>query len=113
MELLDSFVGQQLISVTFIHDYIQLSFDTAQVTAITNPAIFIAGEVIHFGDPGYRDRLCDQIGIAIRQATVIEGDRFSLAFDNNVQIVVSLKSEDYQTVEAVTVKFDDNRWVVW
>jgi hypothetical protein len=54
---LEVLVGQQLGSVVFVMDYVQLDFSTARFTACVWPTVEM-GDVLHFGDMGYRDALC-------------------------------------------------------
>lgn len=51
-------LSEQLGSVVFVGDYLQLDFSDAQFTAYVWPTVTIGGTTRQFGDPGYRDALC-------------------------------------------------------
>jgi hypothetical protein len=56
--LLGALVKDQLGSVVFVADYLQLDFGHARFTAYTWPTVTIGDASLQFGDPGYRDALC-------------------------------------------------------
>ena len=56
--LLKALVEEQLGSVVFVMDYLQLDFSAARFTAYVWPTVTIGDVILHFGDPGYRDALC-------------------------------------------------------
>lgn len=56
--LLKALVDEQLGSVVFVMDYLQLDFSAARFSAYVWPTVTIGGAILHFGDPGYRDALC-------------------------------------------------------
>ncbi|MFI7650288.1 hypothetical protein ACIBTZ_30035 [Micromonospora sp. NPDC049460] len=55
---LDVLVEEQLESVVFVRDYLQLDFGDARFTAYVWPAVTVGNTVLEFGEPGYRDALC-------------------------------------------------------
>jgi len=56
--LLKALVEEELGSVVFVMDYLQLDFSAARFTAYVWPTVTIGDASLHFGDPGYRDALC-------------------------------------------------------
>ena len=70
--LLHRLRGGQLISVTFIHDFLELTFeetgedgqliDSPRLDCLVWPKIVAATHSWTFGAPGYRDALCECIG---------------------------------------------------
>jgi hypothetical protein len=56
--LLDALVEEELGSVVFVMDYLQLDFSAARFTAYVWPTVTIADATLQFGDRGYRDALC-------------------------------------------------------
>jgi hypothetical protein len=61
-EALRTLVGGELSSVTFVQDYVQPDFNGPGMTAYTMPTVTYGSESLKFGQPGYRDALCAQIG---------------------------------------------------
>lgn len=56
--LLGSLVGEQLGSVVFVMDYLQLDFSAARFSTYVWPTVTVGDVTSDFGDPGYRDALC-------------------------------------------------------
>lgn len=59
--LLEALVEEELGSVVFVMDYVQLDFSAARFTAYVWPAVTIGDVTLQFGDRGYRDALCSFI----------------------------------------------------
>ena len=57
-QALDVLMGIRLTSVEFVMDYIQLHFEEHTLSALTHPAVDVAGTWYHSGDCRYRDMLC-------------------------------------------------------
>jgi len=66
--LLDALVEEQLGSVVFVMDYLQLDFGDARFTAYVWPSVTIGDATRRLGDPGYRDALCAFIGHEVSAA---------------------------------------------
>jgi hypothetical protein len=98
---LDAIVGEQLSSVEFIQDYVQFHFDGPHIIAFVWPVVESGGEVLRFGETGYRDALCDRIGRKVRMASISEGDTATIEFDDGATIRISLKPEDHKGPEAI------------
>jgi len=56
--LLEALVEEELGSVVFVMDYLQLDFGSARLSAYVWPTATIGDVSRGFGDPGYRDALC-------------------------------------------------------
>src|SRR5215468_8546154 len=56
--ILEALVGEELGSVVFVMDYLQLDFVNARLTAYVWPTVTVGDVSRRFGDPGYRDALC-------------------------------------------------------
>jgi len=56
--LLEALVEEELGSVVFVMDYVQLDFSAARFTAYVWPTVTIGEATLQFGDRGYRDALC-------------------------------------------------------
>ena len=112
-EPLSVLVGRQLSSVEFVQDYLQLRFDGPCVTAITHPRVSVGNMWLAWGNPGYRDQLCERIGKVVTRAAVIEGGEICLEFDDGSCLSISLRPNDYRAAEAVVFESGDEGWWVW
>jgi hypothetical protein len=106
-------VGEQLSAVTFVMDYVQLSFNGYGLTAITQPVVRVGTASVEWGQAGYRDTLCERITHIVRTASIVEGEEISIVFDDGSSIMVSLRQEDLRgySAEAATFEYDDHLWV--
>ncbi len=90
-DLLQAIVGEQLSSVEFVQDYVQLRFDGPVLTAITQPVIQIGERMLRWGDPGFRDELCKRIARRVVSARIPSGNKVQISFDDGAVVEVSLK----------------------
>lgn len=111
-ELLQEIVGEQLSSVEFVQDYVQLKFDGPGVTAVTWPIVEVGGSEYRWDEPGFRDELCRRISRKVVSATVSPGEALRLEFDDGAAVSVSLRPNDYRGPEAAKFDLDPSRWWV-
>ena len=109
----DELIGQQLSSVEFVQDYLQLRFDGPTLN-VTNPLTVNANETeITSWNAGFRDLLCGQITKIVRSVTFEPGKALTILFIDNSQIAISVRSEDYSSPEAIYAHgFSNNNWLV-
>ena len=93
-ESLREIAGQELSAVEFVTDYLQLRFDGPLLTLYEWPSVLLSEFSVSFGEPGYRDALCAQIGETVEDATLEEGDSLTVRFESGVVLAVSLREED-------------------
>jgi hypothetical protein len=98
--LLQKIIGEQLSSVEFVQDYIQLHFDGPTLTAFVWPVISTNGKTIRAGEPGYKDAVCASIGRKVQSAEVVEGVEVLIEFADGPRISISLRPEDSTGPEA-------------
>jgi hypothetical protein len=111
-DALETLVGRDLSSVTFVRDYVQLSFDGPCLTVYTMPTVTFGSESLRLGQSGYRDGLCRQIGCPVKR-TEVDDQRVSITFENGVMVSVSLHDDDYRGPEALELQLDRDRvWIV-
>lgn len=55
--VLEALVDEELGSVVFVMDYVQLDFSAARFSAYVWPTVTIGDATFQSGDPGYRDAL--------------------------------------------------------
>lgn len=107
-----SLEGLQLSSIEFVQDYIQLHFDGPRLTAFTLPAVEVAGRLFTDTSPGYRDRLCEQIGKTIGSVHVLELNEMRLVFRSSEVFSISLRSQDRRAGESVIID-NGEAWEAW
>ena len=93
-------VGQELVAVEFVQDFLQLRFDGPLLTLFEWPHVMATEASMAFGEPGYRDALCAQIGEEVTAAALEEGDALTIEFANGMVIGLSLRMEDLAVPEA-------------
>jgi hypothetical protein len=108
---LNVLVGSRLSGVAFVMDYVQCDFDTAKLTAYTVPSVKVDERAWSRTDAGWRDALCERIGIAVRRV-VRSDEQLSIDFEDNSTIVVSLRDCDYVGPEAFMLSSADHPIVV-
>jgi|HubBroStandDraft_1064217.scaffolds.fasta_scaffold135262_1 hypothetical protein len=111
-DALGNLAGHALSSVEFVADYVQLRFDGPTLTAYTAPTVSWGSESHVWGEPGYRDALCRQIGCRIER-TAVDDQQVSIAFESGATVLISLRDDDYRGPEALQLLLDKDRiWVV-
>jgi hypothetical protein len=103
-------IGEQLSAVTFVQDYLQLHFDGPRLTVFSHPVVRVGGKTFHWGKPGFRDALCNNIAKKVTAAQVAYGDSIVIRFADGSTIKISLKDEDYSGGEAVNFDTGGNVW---
>jgi len=93
-------VGQELVAVEFVQDYLQLRFDTPLLTLYAWPHVLLSEFSIAYGEPEYRNALCSLIGEKVEEATLEQGDSLTVKFENDTVIGLSLREEDLDGPQA-------------
>lgn len=89
-----SILDEQLSSVEFVQNYLQLHFDGNILTLYSWPEIDTDSGKYNIGMPGYRDALCEMITHKIDRVSFVEQNHLHLFFDNGFQISLSLKRDE-------------------
>ncbi len=110
--LLQKIVGEQLSSVEFVQDYVQLRFDGPVLTAVTRPVVESDGREFHWGQCGFRDELCKRITRKVTSARITLEDSVRTVFDDMAVVKISLRSQDYRAAEAVMFDAKPSGWWV-
>ena len=113
-QALKRLIGEQLSSVEFVQDYLQLRFDGQCLTVYGFVHHVVRNQCsISWGQPGYRDMLCGLISHKIKQTELLSGEKIFLTFDNESIWSMSLREEDRNGPEALMyVDGSDKIWVV-
>ena len=97
---LTSLIGQELTAVEFVQDHLQLRFDGPCLTLYTWPDVFREEGSYAYGEPEFRNFLCDLIGGSVTAATIEETEALEIEFENGVTIRTSLREEDLDVPQA-------------
>ena len=79
----------------------QLHFDRPFISAYTWPRIRIGDKVIHLGDAGYRDRLCDQIAKLVADVAEQKDDKLAVVFADGVSLEPEVQWEIIESMPAL------------
>ena len=93
-------IGEELKSVAFVEDYLELRFGPALLTLYHWPYVMLPDFSVAFGEPEYRNALCAQIGETVSTAALDEGSALTLELSNGVVLGLSLREEDLDLPEA-------------
>jgi hypothetical protein len=111
-DALAQIAGKSLDSVQFVLDYVQLRFAGHTLTAYTSPSVAIRGDDISKGEEGYRDALCERIGVRVAAAQA-DDSQLAIHFEDGAIFRISLLDKDYRGPEALQFENDDGySWVV-
>jgi hypothetical protein len=92
--------GEQLSSVTFVQDYLQLAFDGPALSVFTPVSVRSSSITAASGDGNFRNALCGQIAKIVADVTLYSGDALTIRFEDGSQIEISLKPDAYTGPEA-------------
>jgi hypothetical protein len=101
---LDPIVGECLSGVAFVMDYVQFQFDSALLTALILPAVRVSAALWTSGEPGWRDTLCERIGVVVQSAYAKEGEQLAIDFVDGSRVTISLHPSDYRGPEAINFR---------
>ena len=89
-----------LSQVVFIHDYIQLVFQTATFTIYNSSSIGFNGNLVVQGTSGFADQLVQQIGQHAQAINVPGEHALSLLFEGGATLKVNRRDEKNPGPEA-------------
>jgi hypothetical protein len=113
--LWDQLVGNDLSGVTFVRDYLQLQFNPPPIiSAMSNRIVVTHGaRSAKFGDDTFANQIIGLIGRVVSRVTVQEAEAFTIFFEGDAKIEVSLRAEDYPSGgEALEFQGREGRWIV-
>ena len=87
-------VDEELKSVCFVEDFLELCFGSTRVTLFAWPYVLLTDFSVAHGEPEYRNALCAQIGEEVVEASLEEGSALTIELANAVVLGVSLREED-------------------
>jgi hypothetical protein len=108
---LQMLIGEQLSAVTFVQDYLQLHFDGPRLTVFSHPIVMRGDKIFHWGKPGFRDALCNNIAKKVTEARIAYGESISICFADSSTIQIPLQDDGCLDREAVN--FDAGGTIWW
>lgn len=93
---------QQLSSVIFVQDYLQLDFDGYTVTCYAWPVVILLDGKYTVNDIEYRNMLCSLITKKISNASFIEDEMLVINFQTGEKIKINLKNVNGEVVYFTT-----------
>ncbi|MDW5267869.1 MULTISPECIES: hypothetical protein [Acidobacteriaceae] len=93
-------IGEELVAVEFVEDYLQLRFAAPLFTLHAWPHVLFPEFSLAYGEPEYRNALCAQIGEKVTTASLEEGDALTIEFENGTVFGLSLREEDVDGPES-------------
>jgi hypothetical protein len=108
---LDEIVGEKLSRITFVLDYLQMSFDGPPLTLWVWPRIHRSGGELRRDDPGYADALLAQIGKLLVGVDELLDLGLALDFDDGTRLSVPLDGTDSVGPEVAMFNGEQSR--VW
>ena len=106
-------IGSPLTSVEFVHDYIQLRFDGPTLTVNAPFRVLVRSGTFDKGATGFRDALCELIERVVRRSSTVPEQQFTIEFDDDSKLVVSLRPEDQVSPEAAILDQGSGQVCVW
>ena len=110
---LEMIIGEKLISVGFVLDYLHFDFGGPALSAYSVPTFRSRGSVLRETDAGYRDALCGLIGKTVERVQVRESEGLEIAFEGAGAIEISLRPEDRKSQEAAEFWSPTGRFGFW
>src|SRR5665213_3640426 len=86
--------GEELKSVTFVEDYVELRFGPALLTLYAWPYVLLTDFSVAFGEPEYRNALCAHIGQIVEKAMLEDEESLTIELENGTAFGLSLHGED-------------------
>jgi hypothetical protein len=121
--LLHRLQGALLISVTFIHDFVELTFeevgedgrliDSPRLDCFVWPRIVVGTKESTFGVPGYRDALCACIDASVTAVRDDVASGMRLDFPDR-SLIIQPTLDEVPGPEIAIIWFRDTKaWSVW
>lgn len=109
-------VGEQLSSVEFVQDYVQLHFDGKTITVFIWPEIKIKNSIFRFGEIEYRNMLCNLIGIEVEDLLLRDKAFLVLQFKDEIGVIcINLSPTNPKIITEIAIFNDesDQSWMIF
>lgn len=110
---LDNLINFELASIEFVRDYIQLHFDGPTLTILNKLFLIVQNQKVSGDTINFPYDLVSCIGSKVVGTKFKEGDMVELDFSNDMKLIISLKAEDYFTVEGLIFDAKERGYWVW
>lgn len=108
-----SLIGEQLSSVEFVQDYLQLHFDGNTLTFYSWPILLLDGNQYVIDDLDYRNRLCSIIGKNVTDVVLDDKVEFEVFIDTAKIILPLLRDSSNKDISEFLYYKDVNQnWLV-
>ena len=113
-KLFDSLLNEQLSSIEFVQDYLQLHFDGNSLTYYVWPTVTVNSKSYCITEEGYRDAICKLIAQELKEVSFIENRALNLYFSNGDHVSLSLARDASNTevIEFVYFRGLNSDWFV-
>lgn len=112
--LLEYLINEQLSSVEFVQDYLQLHFEDKTLTCYVWPCVMRNGDEYRINHTDYKNQLCSFIAEKVTNVTIIEKISLTITFRSGSQIILSLDPTNPEIVGEIAILSDDeNNWSVF
>ena len=114
--LRNKLIGEQLGSIEFVMDYLQLHFDGKTFTIYIWPQIILEKNVLIHSDLNYKNELCAFIGYEVSNLIFIENQNLDLIFNNSIsKIRINLNPSNPDIVSEIAIFNDknDDSWFIF
>jgi hypothetical protein len=109
-------VGEQLSSVEFVQDYVQLHFDGRTLTAYIWPEIKIKDSIFRFGEIEYRNKLCNLIGVEVEDLFLKDKEFLIILFNDEKGVIsINLSPTNPEIISEIAIFNDelDQTWAIF
>lgn len=108
-----SLIGEQLSSVEFVQDYLQLHFDGNTLTFYSWPIVTLNEKQYMVGDLDYRNKLCSIIGKKVTKVMLDDKVEVEIFIDDAIIILPLLRDSSNKDIPEFMYYRDVNKnWLV-
>lgn len=109
--ILTSLVDQNLISISFVLDYLQVGFESSSLTFLEWPQIELDGVSYYHEDRDYRMILCSLLGKSVTTIQEVADTYIKIDFQGGAALNASLINSPFP--DAVIFNNRDGAWNTW
>ena len=112
-DLLIELRSEELSSVEFVRDYLQLHFEDKTLTCYIWPLLNRNGVELSVDDLNYKNELCKCIGAKVDIIELVAKESLTIALDQGSKIILNLDPDNPKIVGEIAILSDnDNNWSV-
>ncbi len=111
--LLSPLVGEQLSSITFVMDYLQIHFNQHRFNAYAWPVVWANNQRYAYGEAGYRDAICSLIAKSVTRFEEYLDAGLVFEFGDSYSLEIPISDPTGKMVEVAEYHRPDGVWTVW